>query len=225
MKKKVKHLVDVNIERIRIMYEEQGIKIADIAKELGCNKFLVSSRIKENGFKKKDKYDFITKELLNELYNKQQLPMEDIAKKLKVSAGCIKGRLLKYNFSIYTYGINYKEIPKEELERLYVHEQKSTKEVAKIYGVTDELIRNRLHKYNIEIRGSKNRLGKYKGALKNVSKEMLYKMYIEENKTVQEIADFLILQKDMLAQNYFILKLREGINQIKLLKKFYISYM
>jgi len=63
-----------------------------------------------------------------------------------------------------------KPVPKQALERLYVEEQKSTKELASIFCVSTNTIRMRLKEYGIKIRRSS-------GRPKVVQKEVKKKTY------------------------------------------------
>lgn len=84
-------------------------------------------------------------------------------------------------------------ISKEELIVLYINENKTTQEIADMYGITAKRVRRRLKEYNIEKSKSlieQTRINKCieKSTKVNITKEELYELYINQNKTPDEIA-------------------------------------
>lgn len=84
-------------------------------------------------------------------------------------------------------------ISKEELILLYINENKTTQEIADMYGITAKRVRRRLKEYNIEKSKAlieQTRINKCieKSTKVNITKEELYELYINQNKTPDEIA-------------------------------------
>lgn len=182
-----KHIINVDVNLIQKMYENEGRDLGEIAKILGCTKRLVASRVKEYGFKKKQKYDFITKEKLENLYLKEKRSLKEIAKEMGVSLSTIEKRLKSFEIKIRPIGLR-KEVSEEILKKLYKEQKKSIKVISNELNVSESLIRNRLNEYGISMNGRKVRLNKYTGIMKDITKDTLVKLYLEENKTRAEIA-------------------------------------
>ena len=84
-------------------------------------------------------------------------------------------------------------ISKEELILLYINENKTTQEIADMYGITAKRVRRKLKEYNIEKSKAlieQTRINKCieKSTKVNITKEELYELYINQNKTPDEIA-------------------------------------
>lgn len=83
---------------------------------------------------------------------------------------------------------NYKyHITAEELYDLYIVQGLSLNQIAKIYGCLRCIIRQRIKKYNIEIRSSKD--AREMQTKYHISKEQLYNLYVKDNLSASYIAD------------------------------------
>lgn len=77
-------------------------------------------------------------------------------------------------------------ITKEQLYQLYIIENKTTKECAKFFECSNGLIRLKIKEYEIyKPKYLQNKCKKF-----NIMKEKLYQLYIVENKTRKECAEF-----------------------------------
>ena len=79
-----------------------------------------------------------------------------------------------------------KKPSKEELERLYIHERKTTYEIGEIYNMCGTTITLLLRKNNIQIR-SKSEATRVRHNKEIPSKSELERLYIDEHKTAKEI--------------------------------------
>lgn len=84
-------------------------------------------------------------------------------------------------------------ISKEELILLYINENKTTREIADMYGITAKRVRRHLKKFNIEKDKSLIEQTRINNAIEkstkiHISQEELYELYINQNKTPDEIA-------------------------------------
>lgn len=179
--------IDVDVEVIKALYCYEGKTIAEIAHELKCNPLLVASRIKEYKLKKKQKYDYITKELLERLYIKENKSIREVAEELGVEEGVIARRLKKYRIKIRPAGRKY-SISKEILEDLFYNKRMSCQEISDLLGPSVSVIRRRFREFGIPLEGSHKRAGKETGALKDVTKEDLYELYITKNMSAKDVA-------------------------------------
>jgi len=74
------------------------------------------------------------------------------------------------------------ELSEEILKRLYVTEQRSTTEIAKIFRCSSRTIRIRCKKYGIKLRPKGRRI-------KELDKSVLQKLYVKEGKQTKKIAE------------------------------------
>ena len=103
--------------------------------------------------KKRTDYIEISKTILEELYYGQGLKQREIALQFGVSSKTIGNRMAEYGMTTRSHDdYLYIDIPKSELERLYIVENRTTPEIAKIYGCATSLIYNRLKEHGIPIK-------------------------------------------------------------------------
>ena len=129
----------------------------------------------------------IPKEVLDEMYTKKGMGKGAIAKKLNVSPTTVLNRLIEYNIETRSIseammGMRKINIPKKELEEMYNEKGIGTPEIARKLNTTSSTVRRYLIQYNIPMRSSSS----YRET--NISKEVLNKKYINEMKTMDEIA-------------------------------------
>ena len=182
-----KHKIEVDIPTIKRMYEEEGADITEIAKELCCKSCIIASRIKESGFKKKDKNDFITEDFLKELYIDEGMSIREVANKLGVKVDVVRRRLKKFNIPRKPLGGKY-DIKEDEVRYLFYEKEMSCQEIADYLGCSVSVVRRRFNEFGILLEGSNKRSGKETGVLKDVGKEELERLYISEGKSAKEIA-------------------------------------
>jgi transposase-like protein len=72
---------------------------------------------------------------------------------------------------------------KETLTRLYIKEQKATREIAKMYGCSSTLVRYRCIKYGIKLRPRRESI--------KIKKSVLQKLYVKEGKSLNKVAELL----------------------------------
>ena len=78
-----------------------------------------------------------------------------------------------------------KEINKKVLRQLYLKEGKSTYTIAKMLGCSHSIIQYKCKKYGIRLRPSQ------KGKLKGLSREILNRLYVKEQRSIHVIAKML----------------------------------
>lgn len=125
----------------------------------------------------------ISKEKLNELYNKQKLSTFKIANIFGCTAGTIINIMKECNISRRNSGPRRIKVSKDFLYLLYIKKGLSARKIAKICHCEQAVILNRLRKYNILIRQPKKKI--------DVSKEDLKRLYIKENLSTYKIAKIL----------------------------------
>lgn len=103
--------------------------------------------------KKRSDYVEIPKAVLEQLYYEQGLKQREIAQRFGVSTQTIVNRMAEYGMATRGHqDYLYIDIPKHELERLYIQENRTAPEIAKLYGVAASLVYNRLREHGIPIR-------------------------------------------------------------------------
>lgn len=100
-----------------------------------------------------------------------------------------------YNMKYKTEDPRYKTLvfkSKEYLEDLYINQGLSTIQIAKMFGVVNTTVGNRLKALGIKTR----KCGQGNRKIKTYpTKDEFYKLFIEENKTAQQIADLYGIKK------------------------------
>jgi hypothetical protein len=120
----------------------------------------------------------ITREELDDLYNRQRLSLHKIAQKLNIPESTLRewmGRLALPRRSLSE--AKYLPLDDEEIERLYTVERHSTLEIAQRFGVCDTTICNRL-----EARGVRRRDHSEAGIVyprRDFSGDLLEKAYLQ----------------------------------------------
>lgn len=103
--------------------------------------------------KKRTDYVEISKAILEELYYGQGLKQREIALQFGVSSKTIGNRMAEYGMTTRSHeDYLYIDIPKSELERLYIVENRTAPEIAQIYGCATSVIYNRLKEHGIPIK-------------------------------------------------------------------------
>ncbi|MCK4665847.1 HNH endonuclease [Candidatus Dependentiae bacterium] len=131
----------------------------------------------------------IGKEELYDLYITQNLSSNEIAEKFGCSQHPIFDRLKKYGIEIKSNVQCHTSvhIRKEELVELYVNQEMSSLDIAKLYQCGSETVLRRLKKFNIPTRDrvSAIRLAKSKTF---IDKEILDDLYVAQEKSIKQIS-------------------------------------
>lgn len=124
----------------------------------------------------------LNKETLKRLYVVEQKSLREIAKIYGCSAFRIRYRCLKYRIKLRPKSEKRVLLKKSVLQRLYVQENKSPREIAQIFTCTPDTVHRRLRQYGIPLKAKKS---------KGITKSLLHKLYIKEGKTTREIAQII----------------------------------
>ena len=161
--------INIPKQTLTELYENQKLSIAQIASKLGYSNGPIHRLLRDYKIKirtisqAKEKY-FISKNELKNLYLKQKLSTDQIAKKYGCDSVTIVYRMRKYGIKSrghlgLTKPIN---ISKEKLEYLYHDRKLSAVKIAKILHRSKGGIERKINNFNILTRNIDNRACKYK---------------------------------------------------------------
>ena len=165
---------DLDVEKLRDLYENHDMTLKEIAEELGCSASLVKIKVGHLKLKKFSKYSFITKEFLENLYIKQGLSMAQIAEQLNIPRSVVQCYVEKYKLK--KEDSSYK-IDRDLLEK-YIKEGLTITEISKKFGCSDNVIRDRIKTYGIKFERRKY----------NINSEELKDLYIDKKMSIGKIA-------------------------------------
>lgn len=156
-------------EKIKYLYEDQGLSIAQIASKLGYSNGPIHRLLREYHLKirtiseAKEKFKISKKELRN-LYYRQKLSMNEIAKKYNCSHATIVYRIKKHGLKSRGHlGLTKPiRIPKEKLEYLYHTRRLSLDKIAKILHCSEGGLQRKIRNFKIKTRPISERACKYK---------------------------------------------------------------
>ena len=94
----------------------------------------------------------ISKKLLSNLYEKENLTTFQIAEKMQCCQATIWKKLIKYNIKSRLPGVERIDISKEELEELYLNKKLSTWKIEKITKIPRGTVHRKLKEFNIKTR-------------------------------------------------------------------------
>lgn len=103
--------------------------------------------------KRRRDYIEISKDALEKMYYEQGLKQREIAEHFGVSTKTIGNRMSEYGLITRSHDdYVYIDIPKAELERLYVQENRTAPEIAALYGCATSVVYRRLQEHGIPIK-------------------------------------------------------------------------
>ncbi len=125
-------------EQLEELYWKQGLSLDRIEEKIGCRRAKIHYWLKKFGIKRRAEYKKhlkIEKEVLEELYWKQGLSLEEIGKRFKCHDSNIFYWMRKHG--IKTRPVDYHEIKisKETLKELYWNQNLSSTDIAKRFGI------------------------------------------------------------------------------------------
>ncbi|WP_342046723.1 LAGLIDADG family homing endonuclease [Bacillus sp. OTU530] len=141
--------------------------------------------------KKSTLQERLPKELAYKMYIERNMTQKEIASIFGISPATIEKLLSKY-------GLRKKRlkdrVTKEELFELYVKKRLSTYDIAKMFNVTKGAVLNLMNQYDIPRRNEKESHYKYSiEYIHGVTKELLEDLYVEQEWSIQMIANALML--------------------------------
>lgn len=110
-----------------------------------------------------DSISYKNPKVLEELYWKERLSLNQIAQKFGVAKGTIKYTMEKFKIPLRSISESIEKfvIPKETLVNLYLKEKMTTAQIAEKLNVSRTTIENKLREYCIPIRSRSERMTKF----------------------------------------------------------------
>jgi len=146
------------------LYTAQKLSAVDIAAKFNCGSTTVYRFMDLHGIKRRNASEAKllgrqkpSREILEDLYLRQKLSINEISSKTGFEWGTIKQELKTHGFSIRGIGEQqFKlKVSKSEIEDLYVNQKLTLEQIAQKFGLKDsERVRNVLRHYGIERRGT-----------------------------------------------------------------------
>ena len=165
---------DLDLEKLKDLYENHDMTLEEIAEELGCSPSLVKIKARHLKLKKFSKYFSLTKELLEDLYIEQRLSMTQISERLSIPRSVVQCYVEKYGLKKEDF--SYK-IDKNLLEE-YVKEGLTITEISKKFGCSEYVISDRIKSYGIKFVRRKY----------NFDSEDLKDLYVNKKMSIRKMA-------------------------------------
>lgn len=178
----------INIDLFKKLYYDEQLSIKEILNKLDVEKGILYYVMEKNNLPKRKVhystkyYKDITKDLLEKLYINDRKSIPSISEELNIPTSAIYSKIKEFNLPINPVGgIKLYEFNKEDLYHKYWIENKNTYEIANEMGVVQSTISKAMRDLGIPTRSNKIDFS-------YITREILYKKYIEENKTTYETA-------------------------------------
>ena len=168
---------------IQKLYVEEKKSIAEIARMYGCLHKTVEMRCRAYGIKLRPKSRTIkrlNKSALQRLCVREGKSIDEIARMFSRHPYTVRMKCNQYGIEIKDHRI-IEGITESLLQEMYVKEGKSTREIAKIIGCSREPVRLKCKQFGIPLRP-------FAKKSVEIDKPTLNRLYIEEKKTVTEVA-------------------------------------
>ena len=122
----------------------------------------------------------LDKNTLERLYIKEHKATSEIAKTFGCTARAIQLRCRKYKIKLRPKGGKLEHINKPILQKLYIEERKSVREISEILSCSPSAVKKRCKENDIRL------IGNRKTAV--LDREFLKELYVEEKKSLRDIA-------------------------------------
>jgi len=149
-----------NEEKIRELYIEKKQSTYEIADQFDCCEYSVRKRLSEFGIERRSNTDYVSEILkdgdeLERLYNEEHMHMGEIADLTDVTRSGVERWMKIHDIETHVSGPRPdEELTKnaDRLERLYIDDGLSTREIAQMFDVSDTTIYHHLKKNGVEMR-------------------------------------------------------------------------
>ena len=172
--------VDVDIDRLRRLYLDDGLSVHKIADILNVSSSTVCERMREHGIPVRQRKIIIPDKYLR-MFEAGQITAVEIADELDCTYQVVYSRLRENGIKPSGRRI---DLPRDLLIKEYVVDGRTADQIAGRLGVNRWLVNNNLKRYGIRRRPSNS-----KRRITEPGREVLERMYAREVLSVAEIAD------------------------------------
>ena len=143
----------IKIDRavLRKLYVEERKTVDEIAAILSCNPNTILRRLNEYKIPvRRNRREGLTKQLIQKLYLKDGKSTREISRVLGCSRSAVLRRCREYGIPLRNHNSYRVVVDEETLRRLYLTEDRSIAEIAKIVGCCYRTIYNRVKKRGLD---------------------------------------------------------------------------
>lgn len=141
-------------EQLENMYWKSNLSVNKIGEKIGCSSTKVHYWLVRYGIKRREEYKkglCLNKKILEEMYLRKKLSLEDIARKFGCNNTNILYWLKKFDIKRRPAYRKKIDISRETLERLYWKENLTTTEIANRFGIRHgRTVHKKIMRYNIK---------------------------------------------------------------------------
>lgn len=171
----------IDSDKLRQLYYEENKTMEEIAIEFKCTKTTISEKFRQYGIKSKSRKINIPKKVLEKRYVQDKESAQSIAKDFNTTFELIYKRLKEYNLPVRGRRIPI-PLSRAELGDMYTVQCMTIQQISAKTGISRDLIRGNLKRFNIPIRpdNATKRVNK-------IPKKDLEDMYVRQGCHVNEI--------------------------------------
>jgi len=152
---------NIDIDLAKYLYLKKNWPTSKIAKKMGVHLQTIINRFRDNGVKIKKQGNYkldIDDRKIAKYYN-SGMTVKQTAEKFNISEASVRKILHRNNIVIKREGGSHRRIdlPKEQLINMYIKGEKSIKNCAKHFGVSESVVTRILRENNIKIRKNRPR--------------------------------------------------------------------
>lgn len=131
----------------------------------------------------------LDRDTLEKLYVKEQKSTSEIAKQFGCTPRTIQLKCRKFGIKLRPKGGKLEYINKSILQKLYVEENKSLREISKILSCSPSVIKKRRKEYGIRLIGNRKTV--------ELDRETLQDLYVDEKKSIRDIAKIIECSREV----------------------------
>ncbi len=183
------------VEKLRRWYIDERKSVNQISQELGVSQKAVNHWLSEIGVEIRGYSEAKlsvgvkkpSREKLEQWYVKERESMIELSKRIGVTDATLRRWIREYEIPLRDKSeeVSAKKPAKEELERWYIRDQKSTVQIGKMLGISSKTVGRWLKDYDVLVR---NNSESHLIGRNCPSQEELVNLYLHENQSLDQIA-------------------------------------
>jgi transposase len=154
LRPKMKVIKGLNKSTLQRLYAKEGKSINKIAGKFSCSHSVIESRCRKYGMQLRSpkRIKGLNKSVLQKLYVEEGKTVREIAKIIGCSREPVRLKCKQFGVPLRPTGSKRVDIDEPTLRRLYVKEEKSMLEVAKIFDCSVSVISQRVKQFGLKKR-------------------------------------------------------------------------